>query len=471
MTRGEELVPDLRRRPPWWLARPSDGWLFGVYARAYGAATLLRLTLPDAMQSTWLGVSVLWAAGAILLLVNGCVLGWVLCASGALAAITLLQDQLTQSAYLLACALAAVAWFAGSTEGRPARLSKGLPQTIRVLTLLVYLLAGFHKLNVDFFDPAVSCANGGLRALATHGHPSPLVPAGWLDHPAWPPLFLAVELGLPSLALWRPGWAVVGMAAFHLPLTIIFAPGFAFTMMTGWICLLGEERLEALIETLRRRGWWVVSGGLIPAALSAGLLFPERWQTDPDWRLKEGLLWCALVALVVAAWRHRRAFSGRDPWRRGCAGDRITLAFAALFVLHGLTPYLGLGFHRTGAMLSNLRIDDGCDNHLLMPAGMRLVDPYVRVEDIAFAPRRAAPGFEAVVQARLWSQAALWRARERWCGKHDEPLAVTLRRGGELLVIDDLCAPSGWPFPPPRFTGMRRFQANLSVRCPQACVH
>jgi hypothetical protein len=471
----DDAVPDLRRTPPWWLARPSDGLVFSVYARAYGVATLLRLTLPDAMQWSWLPVSILWGAGAIVLLANGSLLGWLLCATGALSAIVALQDQLTQSAYLLACAIAAMAWIAGPSHDRDARVERGLPATVRVLTVLVYLLAGFHKLNADFLDPAVSCANGGLRALASHGQQGSLLPDAWLTHPAWPRIFLALELGLPALALWRPGYAVVAMAAFHLPLTIIFAPGFAFTMMSGWICLLGEARLRALGRTLRSRWTIVVMAGLVPAAVSAVLFFPGRWRTDPDWRLKEVLLWCVFVALAWTAASQRASFGGRDVWkasnRRRAGALPITALLAGLFVLHGLTPYLGLGFHRTGAMLSNLRIDDGCDNHLIMPPSLRLSDPYVRVEDIHFAPGRAAPGFEDEVKGRLWSSTALWRARDHWCSKHAEPLPVTLIHHGARRVIADFCAPAGWPWPRPWLPGMRRFQVNLTTSCPQACVH
>ena len=216
-------LPDLRRPLPWWVARPSPTRLFIVYARAYAIATVLRLTLPDATQASWLGVVALQGIGAIVVAATGGLLGWVLCAIGALGGILFLEDQLTQSAYLLACALAAIGCFLGPARGRAERMGTGLVQTVRVLTVLVYLLAGFHKLNADFLNPAVSCANAGLRALATHGQPAPLLPEGVLSWWLWPPLFLAVELALPWLALWRPRPAVVAMAAFHIPLTVIFA--------------------------------------------------------------------------------------------------------------------------------------------------------------------------------------------------------------------------------------------------------
>jgi len=468
---GQHGVPNLHRELPWWLARPSSDPLFLIYARAYALATLLRLTLPDATQTSWLAVVVVQGAGALVVGATGGLVGWVLCALGALSGILWLQDQLTQSAYLLACALAAIACFAGSRERRSARMGDGLTQTVRVLTLLVYLLAGFHKLNADFLNPTTSCANAGLRALATHGHDAPLLSDGVMDAAVWPPFFLTIEIGLPLMALWRPGPAVVGLAAFHVPLTIIFAPGFAFTMMSGWVCLLGYDRLRAIAETLKRRWPLVLTVGLLPAAVSALTFFPQRVRTDPDWRLKEAVLWCAVALLATTWWRHREAFRGRTIWRGPHPAPAVTGLLAFGFVAHALTPYLGLGFHRTGAMLSNLRIDRGCENHLLVPTAIRLVDPYVVVEDIRFAPDRAVAGFEDETRARLWSLAALWRARAHWCSKHPEPLALTARHDGRRVEISDLCAPDGWPWPEPLATNMRRFQVNLTTKCPQACVH
>ncbi|HHH28607.1 MAG TPA: hypothetical protein ENK57_09715 [Polyangiaceae bacterium] len=464
-------VPSLTPRLPWWVARPSDDRLFIVYARAYAVATILRLTLPDAMQTSWLPATVTQSVGALVLAATGGLLGWVLCASGGLGAIAFLEDQLTQSAYLLACALAAIGCFLGPASGRGDRMGRGLPQTVRVLTVLVYLLAGFHKLNADFLNPAVSCANAGLRALATHGQRSPLLPEMVLSWPHWPKLFLAAELGLPWLVLWRPRPAVVALAAFHLPLTIIFAPSFAITMMTGWICLLGERGITAVASTLRKKWPTIVGVGLIPAIASTWTFFPARTASDPDWRVKEALLWCVFVALVAAWWQHRDVFADRDPWRGPNPARSVTGIFALAFCLHGLTPYLGLGFHRTGAMLSNLRIDRGCENHLLIPASIRLADPYIVIEEIRFAPERAVPGFEEDVETRLWSMAALWRARAHWCAKHPEPLPIAATHGGRRYDIANLCAPDGWPWSEPLLPHHRRFQVNLTARCPEACIH
>jgi hypothetical protein len=385
---------------------------------------------------------------------------------GALVPLLFLEDQLTQSTILLAFAVAALLAYAGRTEGREQRMARGLPRAVRWITLSVYALAAVHKLNRDFFDPAVSCANGGLRLLA--GDAAPLL--GWSGVPV---AYVAIELGLALVLLWRPAIGVAFAAWMHLPLTIIFAPSFAFTMMSGWLSFLREDELRALWVTLRRRWWVVLIGGGVPAALSRAAFFPGRWQTDPDWCIKEVLLWLVaawLLEAVTSRWRGG-LFRGRGPWNEAAPASLRVALLACAFVLHGLTPYLGVQFHHTGAMLSNLRIDRGCHNSLLFPEALRASDPYVRIDEVAFAPHRAGPAIRAAALARLWSLDALWRERARWCAVHREPLPLAGSYRGEPFEAADFCADDGWSLPRPWLTGMRRFQVNLSRDCPQACVH
>src|SRR6185503_5732252 len=151
---------------PFWSASPSRGLGYQVYARAYAVSVAWRLLLPDATSSSWLLPALVAWLGVVLLLVNGMLLGWLLCAAGLLAPLLLLGDQLTKSGYLLTCAIAAIACFAGSASGRDERMNVGLRFVVRCLTVLLYALAATHKLNRDFFDPGVSCAHAGIEVLA-----------------------------------------------------------------------------------------------------------------------------------------------------------------------------------------------------------------------------------------------------------------------------------------------------------------
>jgi hypothetical protein len=461
----------LGARAPFWLARPSDGLRYLAFCRVYAFGSALRLVLPDATADAWLGVSLVHWLGVALVAFNGCLLGWVLCLGATATALVTLEDQLTKSAFLLACALSAVIAFAGSARERRQRIDQGLALAVRCITIAVYAFAVFHKLNRDYFDPGVSCANGGLVLLFDGWPPAVQALAAWAW---WPRLQVAAELAIVGLLWWRPAWGVVAASLMHVPLTIIFAPAFVFVMMSGWVCFFGEAELRALWRTLRRRSWVIVLVGGALGATTRALFFPGRWSTDPDWCVQEVLLWMVVVWLLEAVTtRGRPGFHGRMAWSESTPRGAIGRAAAVttLFALNGLTPYLGIQFHHTGAMLSNLRIDDGCTNSWVMPAALRLGDPYVRIDRIDFAPGRAAPGVTESITKRLWAPEALWRARHSWCAVHDEPLPVAGTWRGKSFELNDLCAPDGWPFGKVWLPGMRRFQVNLERQCPQRCVH
>ncbi len=454
---------------PSWLARPCLSLRYISYCRIYALATANRLTLPDATAEEWLVPAAVHLLGAALLAINGSFAGWVLCTVGAAAPLLFLKDQLTQSVFLLGCAAGGVACWLGSRAGRRARLEHGFPFVVRVLVVGVYASAALHKLNRDFFTPAVSCANGGLTVLAEQWG-APVVDRVAMSG-AWPPMFVLAELSVAVLFVVRPGFAICGAMLLHLPLTIIFAPAFAFTMMSGWIMFFGDEELRHFGRSARAH--WasilVIGGG--PAALSLWRHTPERWSVDPDWCLKEAVLWLVAAAIVVA-WvvpRTPRVFGWWSAWRErpGKAGSRIGVALGVLWGVNALSPYSGLHFHHAAAMLSNLRIDEGCWNSFVFPESLRVHEPYVRIDSVTLGDA----GREAEARERLWTHETLATARRRWCRNRTEPLAVAGTWRGGAFAIPSFCSDEGWPFGQPLLAGFRPYQVNLTRNCPQACVH
>ncbi len=454
--------------------------MYPIYARAYGLATLARLSLPDAMEGRWLLVALVHLAGASMLLFNGCILGWLLCLIGALSGVLWLGDVLTQSAYLVLCALSALGCAMAQWRGRDGFLRDGLPVAIRVVTVGFYAWAVIHKLNRDFLDSGTSCANGGLERLVSSSRFVEF--SQWFgatlatDARAWPIVYVAIELGVVALLLRRPAWGVLCAAMMHVPLTIIFAPSFALVMASGWVCFFRIAELEALGRSFRH--WWrwilLVAGGAW--CVSQRLFFVGRWSTDPDWCIKEGLVWILVVWLGLTIVRradaqHEGDFRGPGVWLdRAARPEKCwALVMGLLVVANGLTPYLGLQFHHTGAMLSNLRIDAACHNSLIFPLGLQVRDPYVRIESIGLAPGPTTADSVAYIQSRLFSMRALYRARRRWCAKQTEALVVTVTHGGRRVEVPNLCAEQGWPFGLP--LPMRRFQATLPRTCHQRCIH
>lgn len=464
-----EELSGLRRPLPSWLSWPSQGLRYRVHVRLYALATLIRLTLPDAMSKQWFPEVLLHWLGALVLLVSGSLLGWVLCAIAILIELLTLSDQLTQTAYLGSIALAAILCFCGSAADRDRRMQFDLAAVVRTLTVGTYFLAAFHKVNRDFLNPTVSCASGGMHVLAEHYESG--VVAGAADWRLWPYLFLAAECGLVVTAIARPAWGAIYAALLHLPLTIIFAPAFAFTMASGWVALLQEDELRQLGRSLRRRWRVVLILAAIPITLSLGLPPYARWRTDPDWCVKEAVLWVVLAWLLVAYVERRAsgpAVRWLGAWRElaSPSARRWSALAGLLWLLNGLTPYSGVNFQHTGAMLSNLRVDHGCYNHLLVPESVRFREEYIRLDEVRLSGLALDP---PDYRARLYNGEILHDAVARWCRRASGPVSLRGRYGLAPFEIEDACqGPLPWT---PRLPGFRRFQRNLSRECPQACVH
>lgn len=462
-------TPPFAPRVPGIFARPSPSFRYLLHARAFALGAAIHLTLPDAAQPGWLAPDLVLAAGAVLLFVNGGLAGWVLCAAGVVWPLAALGDQLTQSVYMIAVAASAVALWLGTATGRAARLDHDLARVVRVLTILVYATAALHKLNRGFLDAEVSCASQGVVVLARNwGIPAiawpPLLPA-------WPVVFLFVEAALPVLLRVRPLLGMILGVAVHIPLTIVFAPAFAFVVTTGYVAFLREEELRALGRVLaeRRRLVLLLGGGL--GLASFALYMRVHRVVYWLWSGKEVLLWMGLVWLIGAWVGGAPRFRDAGAWRDGptkSRSGRVTLALVAtLWLANALTPYLGLQFHHTAAMLSNLRVDRGCWNSLVFPESMRLVEPYLRID--AAHLEGAPPEATLALRARLWTPESLRRARHDLCRAGRGPLALEARWQGRRYVVRDLCR--AWPFGSSALPHWKGFQDNLDRECPQYCIH
>ncbi len=459
--------------------RPLEVALFGLPGPTANAITwcfiggsLAHLWLLDAWQWSWLFPNLLYLAGLGLLVWRRAAMGWALAALGALLPLFVGQDQLTQSVLLFAMATAggvatAVAGWRRvyhQDSDAPQRCAVAMARFFQGTTVLTYAMAAFHKSNRDFLDPQWSCAVYGMEKLQNYWHTSPF-PQWLLDFS--PHATLMTEGGIAILLLvGLRRWAWVLAVAFHIPLTLTMAPAFAFVMLIGHSAFATEDDLNLLRGGLRRFGPGSALAGVL---LTAASLWAH--QGLPEWTMipREWLLWTALCYLPLAL----------PLWRRGspqpkASGHRWKMTVAAgltLLTLHAMTPYTGLQFHHTAAMLSNLRIDPGCWNSFLVPERVRVLDDYVRIDRAHLIAPGKIPHYEDYFERHLWSPRLLRYVRGNWCKPSVRPIHLEGTWRGQHFVIDDLCSDDPLPVGAQWLDGMARFQKFLERRCPQACIH
>ncbi len=396
--------------------------------------------LPDFDSPGWWAPRLVMAVGALLLLWRPSRLGFALCLVGGLWPLLFLRDVLTQSTYLAACAAlglvgardtrAAVVWLTGGT----------------------YLLAGFHKLNSGFIDMSYSCADHAWVQVMNRWPVPDLAPAS-----PWLGFGLEVVLGLAVLR--RSPWRWPLALLFHLPLTVTLAPAFGPVMLSGLVAAGSAREAVLWRRVWRTRKRWLAGAGVVLAGLDFVFARPES--VDVLLVLKVAAAGALLVGCVFA-WSLRRA----PPLPR-----RWVAVVVALWIANGLTPYLGWQYQHTAAMLSNMRIDEGCHNHLLMPAWLVAQDPYIRIDEASIGGRTRR---EKIVRETLWNVPALHTMRRNWCIPENRPIRFVGTWRGDDFSLPDLCA-DDWldslPGADGRLPGMQLFQKNLRRTCPTACVH
>lgn len=464
----EDFEVDLR--PPGLVARlftaSADARFVRVVA-AFVVASAAHLWLADAAQADWATANAIYVVGLILLAATrGAAVGWIGCAAGLAIPLWFHRDQLTQSMLLL-LVCAAGTW----AMTRRAQDVRGFLRTVQGLTLATYLFAAFHKLNRDFFDPAVGCTTYGLREIAEYYRLDPAFFDVFAGGHAY--LAVALELAIPLAYLWgRRDFARVLAVVFHIPLTLTMAPAFAFVMAVGHAAFVTPGDAERLAAVLRRDGRRFLLAAVL--VTSTSLLAHGAW---PEWTMvpREAALWFALFWFTAAWIRTLRAGERIDTLERA---GKMPMVVVGIFVLNCLTPYLGLQFQHAGAMLSNLRIDRGCWNHLVMPEALRVRDDYVRVDRVVFGRPGNIPDYEQTVLEQLWSPPQFRQMRRNWCRPEIRPFALEGEFRGRRFAIHDLCDDaSPWPFEDDGifgvelFDGYLRFQKNLLRACPQACIH
>jgi hypothetical protein len=423
------------------------------WGRAYALATLIHLALPDFESAGWAAPQAVAALGALWLLWRPALGAWLLCLAGALWPLLGLRDVLTQSMLLAWIAAAAGVAVALDRPGR--RTWQGALHAARLLVAGTYLLAALHKLNAGFFDPSMSCATHAWEVIyARWPVPLPTPVAA-----AMPALVVLWEVAL-AVGVWRRApWVLPLGLVFHAPLTATLAPAFEFVMWVGYAAALTPRQMVRWRQVLRRHGGWLIAAAFLAAGadlVAVGAL------ESLGLSLKLGLMGAVLVGSLLA-WAPPRATT---------SASRPVRWLAAAWLLHGLTPYLGLQYQHTGAMLSNLRVDDPCWNSWVFPQAMRGPDPYLRIE-VASIGTGQRPAREQVLVSTLWNRAALHTMHRNWCIPENRPihLAGTLR--GAPWDVPDLCA-ADWARHLPGgagVAGFQRFQKNLKRDCQTPCVH
>jgi hypothetical protein len=374
---------------------------------------------------------------------------------------------------------------------------------LRGSLILVYVMAGFHKLNADFFDPTVSCAGKMLGDLARMARTTPLgIPTGLVFAAA----ILAVGHRLLSSSPLRrhlPVLAGVGVLGFGVLAAVIVLKPYPpdatallvlamAVVVTVWELvgglLLAIPRLQApvLAFSWTMHATLALIGFVDFGALALALLFtfvpqPYRDTLSDSLRLPivrrpltrvhvyfainlaagvisglaSGFAAALLfnLAALVFIWPLLSAAVAARPrpaWTGVSLSSRMTpkwmLVLPALLVLHGITSYVGLRTAGNFSMFSNLRTEGPLSNHFLLGGNplkrwgyQEDVVHFIHIDD-----RRARIGYQyQALQGNRLPVVEFRKLIYRWT-RAGATIPITFEYRGRVHSTEDIANDPAW---------------------------
>ncbi len=381
---------------------PGEAALYAMFARMLGLFTVLDFMIyylryqPLQMQPTMpvllgLGLGLMfrpeWRPGFVLTIIIGLIDFWLHA--------PMLSNHTIMRAFLGLAIVLGGAWhmLAGSSWQR---FFQDVRPVGRALLLVMYVFGVFHKINADFLNPAVSCA-----VLLWQKMPAPLAA---LDSPLMRELAIYgtfASEGLVFLLLLIPRGRPLGIVlgiGFHALLALsnhdFYAPYSTLAVMLHLLFLSPDAALAItasrpwqLFDALFRRPL----GAAIVVALFSTIALAALFKDFSA----AGLVWLAFLVLpLFAIFRYGGAIGGEPPkawllWSRLVPLNAIGL----LFFINCLSPYLGLKSAQAINMFSNLRIEAGINNHLILsgpPGPFHYLDRVVTIDSATGQPYLAS---------------------------------------------------------------------------------
>lgn len=377
---------------------------------------------------------------------------------------------------------------------QPGRLFEMFAPALRLALLVLYFFAVFHKLNADFFNPAVSCATDLYTNIAGAWH-----------LPIWnwflallPAATIVVEVAIPVLLVVRRtrvlgialGMVFHSMLAFDLAHTYydfsstVYALYFVFLpydylgrMRDHWAGSALGQRVAAWHDRgLLRRAFTAFLVGILGIVafstayqiLNARSPFMEIEGSRRALLILNTVLWviyaATLLVLFLRSARAERiadAVRGRD----GFAPKPLLALIPLAMLLNGFSPYLGLKTEDSFAMFSNLQTEAGNNNHFLMSTDLRLTgfqDDLVRVVETSDRGLRERVGTDYLMT---------YFEFRRYLSQRPDA-SVTFVRGGERFTIPRVGDDPELSSPPPLWQSkLLQFRPVDTNEAGVRCIH
>ena len=253
-----------------------------------------------------------------------------------------------------------------------------------VSLIILYFYAVFHKLNFDFFNPAISC---GTYLMEYFTYSMPTINNNYFIRMSAVWGTLLFEGGIPILLCFRKtrtAGIVIGLF-FHYFLAIHPHRGiysFSALVFSLYFLFLPDNFIERIFFTGKNifGNYWrkliravTYARLLLPVAILPVIFFLQyNWPKLVKLGLYIWLTWGVLIMVVyltVTLSNKSKGIYARSLFR---IPAKALWIFPVIIFLNGLNPYLGFKTQTSFSMFSNLRTEDQVTNHLFVPASLQV---------------------------------------------------------------------------------------------------
>lgn len=262
----------------------------------------------------------------------------------------------------------------------------------RVLLLVMYFYGVFHKINEGFLNPEVSCAVELWEMM-----PWPIY---LLDHPAFHSLaiygtFVVETAILVMLLVPRARYlgilAGIGFHGFIALSAYDMYPAFSTLTVALHVLFFSPNEARRIVEGGNYRGLIAGLRSWKGAVLLPATLLLIGWFALFGNYTMVAVTWLVMAGLVVGVILFPGPPVGAAPAGPASPEDRLLWSrlgwlnlVGILFFVSCALPYFGLKTAQSMNMFSNLRLEGGVNNHLLMravPMPFGYLDDLVEIEE------------------------------------------------------------------------------------------
>ena len=267
--------------------------------------------------------------------------------------------------------------------------------------LILYLYAVFHKLNMDYFNPALSCGSVFVdllraRPLSFLPEPGPFMRYGAILGSLVAETLIPVFLCLRGRALF----GILLGTCFHFGLGYHFFWHFTPMLFALYFLFVPAETLKDLKPHLSPE---LVKRHLPLVGILLGCVIllegESRWLGwhsiqpwfVPDLNFETAFGWFPFLILSYTVVRTTlfliRHDEASSPVESLLPSFRPLLVFPLVVLVVGTFPYLGYSSMLSFTMFSGLRTENGISNHVWIPASAQISDNLGDVvQPLAFSP-------------------------------------------------------------------------------------